>query len=127
MKRTSMWITLGMSLSIVLCTGLIAPANAEQKKIFDGTTTIACFAGIMLPSQLTTTQPKPQSGTKALPDQESIYYPRIQTMPGNQVQGRSATIPIPSDVNPYSVNQNVLAPPTGQGFKTISEGEEVEF
>src|SRR5262245_26513123 len=64
MKPVSMWITLGMSLSIVLCTGIIAPTSAENSKNVGCTIPEYCrVEGYLKP---TTTQPKPQNGTQTI-------------------------------------------------------------
>ena len=55
MKPVSMWVTLGMSLSIVFCMGMISPARTMTKAEFIDQMRQS-------PTTPTATQPKPQNG-----------------------------------------------------------------
>ena len=111
MKPVSRGITLGMSPSIVLCAGIIVPASGAGKNWnLDGTTTIADF-GVPSPGIIQ----QPQNGTPTT-------TPRGATATTLTVNMR-----INSQETANNVNQDPTEPAKPQPFKTLSEGEEVEF
>jgi hypothetical protein len=98
-----MWVILGMTLSIVIYIGMIAPVNAEQKKNFPEVGTIADFAGIRQP---------PQNGAPTIPIPGRAAANIASNPPGDpanpEVLGTLSLIkPAPNDENIDSLDSAI--------------------
>jgi hypothetical protein len=124
MKPVSRWVTLGMSLSIVICIRMIAPVNAENLRASDGAT-LGTFAGI---------KQQPKNGTpptqfRAGPLTTTVFIDGSGELFVENPARQSTQSLIKPDPALNDVNTNPLdsAKPKGLNILDFNEMEEIYY